>query len=327
MTTDFTQPAPTGPEIKRDRWGRPLIPAEGGGKPKAYTRCTTFVDALSDSFGLSKWKMRMVLLGAVDRPDLILSASASREDKQALDRFADAALEAAGAGKAASIGTALHSLTERMDRTEALGEIPEAYRADLAAYAHCVGTNYMVMESIEQFVVHDGYEIGGTPDRLIRMPDGKLYIGDLKTGSLDHSSSKIAMQMSVYSRSRFLDIETGVRTDLHGVDQDRGIILHMPAGSGTCTPYWVDLDRGWHGVELCQQVRNWRKIKKMHTPFVEAHAELAKAQMTDPDSIVAQIQAADTHAALVAIWRDNKDAFTDAHTLASKRRLEELGAK
>ena len=56
-------------EQPRDGWGRPLIVPEGGGKAKPSTRVSTLSKALSDSTGLTKWKMRMVLRGASQRPE------------------------------------------------------------------------------------------------------------------------------------------------------------------------------------------------------------------------------------------------------------------
>src|SRR5689334_2925212 len=73
--SDFTTPAP---QVPRDRWQRPLVVPPKGGKPVAYTRCTTFVGCLEDTFNLSRWQQRMVALGLNDRPDLLLAVAAHR---------------------------------------------------------------------------------------------------------------------------------------------------------------------------------------------------------------------------------------------------------
>ena len=52
-----------------------------------------------------------------------------------MDKLVDDAMEAAGATKQATIGTAIHTLTEKHDRGEDLGVIPEDYVADIQAYA------------------------------------------------------------------------------------------------------------------------------------------------------------------------------------------------
>jgi hypothetical protein len=249
-------------DVPRDKWKRPLITPVGGGKPVAYTRCTTYVGCLEDMYNISLWQQRMVALGLAARPDLLLSvAVADREDKKALDALADAAAEAAGAHAAATTGTALHRLTERYDRGE-LGEsdvsfIPPAYRGDLAAYIE--RTTGMDMPVIEQFSVCDDLRVGGTPDRIVVI-DGRGYIADLKTGSLDWGAAKMAMQLAVYAHSKPYDHRTGERAEWPvQVDTERGIIIHLPAGTGLCSLLWLDIATGWEGVSLAGDVRAWRK--------------------------------------------------------------------
>jgi hypothetical protein len=45
-------------DIARDHYGRPLITPLGGGKPVGYTRTTTYVSALEDTYNLEQWKCR-----------------------------------------------------------------------------------------------------------------------------------------------------------------------------------------------------------------------------------------------------------------------------
>jgi hypothetical protein len=272
MTTDlFDAPAV---KLPRDRWGRPLVTPPDGGKPVAYTRCTTFVDCLDDKFNLQKWQQRMVAVGLADRPDLLLAVAAHRDDKRELDGITEKALDAAKAGAAATTGTAIHALTERNDRGQELPIIPEAYRGDLEAYRQATAELEPVL--IEQFTVNDELQIGGTPDRIYRYRGG-LYIGDVKTGSIDFGALKIAMQLSVYSRSTPYNHETKTRTPYPGqVDTSRGIVVHLPAGTGTCELRWVDLDAGWTAVQIAARVRKARAYKHWYTPFdltTHGHAE------------------------------------------------------
>src|SRR4051812_961950 len=195
MTIDIVSPPV---EVPRDRYGRPLVVPNTGGKPVPYTRCTTFVDCLEDKFNLQKWEKRMVALGLADRPDLLLAAAAHRDDKNKLNEICDNAKEAAKASASATTGTALHALTEQHDRGQTLGVLPADAKADLAAYV--AATEPFEHLGIEEFVVHDGFKIGGTFDRLVRY-NGQTYIADLKTGSVDFGMGKIAMQLAVYARS------------------------------------------------------------------------------------------------------------------------------
>ena len=250
-------------EIERDRWGRPLIVPPGGGKPKGYTRVTTFVGALEDTYNLEKWKMRQVALGLADRPDLLLSVAAHRDDKKQLNKACEQAVEAAKASAKATTGTALHALTEIIDRGGELPIIPDEARADLNAYQQATAGLNMV--AIEQFGVHDELQAAGTWDRIVER-DGQRFIADLKTGSIEWGLGKIAQQLALYSRCQGYDPYTGHRTPLN-VHQSAGIVIHLPAGQARCDLYWIDLNAGWEAVQLSASVRNWRKRKGLTKPF------------------------------------------------------------
>ncbi|KQP24317.1 hypothetical protein [Aeromicrobium sp. Leaf272] len=170
------------PDIDRDRYGRPLITPPEGGKPTAYTRCTTFVDCLEDKFTLQKWQQRMVATGLANRADLLLAVSAAGDDKRKLDSICADAREAAGASGAATTGTALQALTELIDRGQPLPALPEAARADLEAYA--AATAHLTATHIEQFTVVDKLKVGGTADRVVQV-NGVSYMADIKTDSIE----------------------------------------------------------------------------------------------------------------------------------------------
>jgi hypothetical protein len=131
---------------------RPLVVPAGGGKPVAYTRCTTYIDCIEDKFNLQKWMQRMTALGLASRPDLLLSVQAHRDDKGKLDKICEDAKEAAAANAAATTGTALHALTELIDRGEDLPSCPRDV-ADLEAYR--AATADLKAVHIEQFCVQD----------------------------------------------------------------------------------------------------------------------------------------------------------------------------
>lgn len=253
--------------IPRDRWGRPLVVPPDGGKPVAYTRCTTFVGVLEDTFNLARWQQRTVAVGLSDRPDLQLSVVAHREDKHELNKICQQAIDA-GKGKSGAItGTALHKLTERVDRKEDLGTIPESYKADLRAYWR--QTQDLEPVELEAFVVHDKLRIGGTFDRLVKF-QGQHYVADIKTGSTLHfGAGKHAMQLATYANSTRYDHATQERTPLPpDLSRAWGIVIHLPAGTGTCSLHWVDIKSGWYAVtELAAPVRQWRARQDLLVPF------------------------------------------------------------
>ena len=249
--------------IDRDRYGRPMVIPPGGGKPVTYTRCTRYVDCVDDKYNLNRWSQRMVVLGLTERPDLLLSAAAHRDDKDTLNRIVDDATEAAKAHAAATIGTAVHRLAEQHDRGQPIGTIPGDYRRDLDAYIHA--TAGFTHAAVERFLVHDQLKVGGTPDRISQF-EGGTYIADIKTGSIEYNQLTIAMQLAVYSRCLEYDPATGQRQPIH-VDQNNAIIIHVPAGTGTCRLHWVNIARGWQAVQTATAVREWRKIRGLTAPF------------------------------------------------------------
>ena len=252
-------------EIPRDHFGRPLVIPPGGGKPKPYRRCTTFIDVLADRFGLEAWKQRQVAVGLSKRADLLLRVSSAAGDKKVLDQVCKDAMEAAGSSTAATIGTAIHALTEQLDRGEK-PEFPEAWSKDIKAYREAIA-GYQIRD-IEVFVVNDELQVGGTFDRIFVEPVEELFAGerglvaDLKTGDISFDSSKIAMQLAVYANSHRYDPATGKRTPLN-VSQEQGLVVHLPAGEGQCRIHEADLKAGWEGVMLAADVWKWRQRKNL----------------------------------------------------------------
>lgn len=304
------------PEIPRDRWGRPLVVPPDGGKPVAYYRCTSFVSALEDTYNLSRWQQRMVAIGLVDRPDLQLAIAAHREDKGKLNGIVDEAMEAAKAHAAATTGTALHSLTETMDRGDAMPTYPDAYKADLEAYAAATKPLTMLTEYIERFLVYDPLRIGGTPDRIVEL-GGRRYIADLKTGSVNYAIGKIAQQLAVYSHSVTYDHETHTRGHIDGVDQDVAIVIHLPAGTGTCELIEVDIAAGWEAVQLSAQVRAWRSRKGLHGP-------LDAVAVARRHRIEQNIAKATSPEELDQLYLDAPDAWDDNLIVAAAARKADL---
>jgi hypothetical protein len=247
-------------------------------KEKAHTRVTTFIDVLDAKDNLMDWKARMVLIGVAMDPRFLDGVSTLDPDdpdsRKALSRKAEAAAEKAGAGKKAEDGTRMHELTEAIDRgEEPKGHLTAEDVADIYAYREA--TRMMTLVHIERLVVNDEYGVAGTPDRVSMIdpdwldvmvaPDGtrfgadELIITDLKTGRIDFGALKMAMQLSIYANSQFVDMATGERSSMGPVNKKWGIIMHMPIGSASCTLYWVDLTVGYQAVALAKAVREIRK--------------------------------------------------------------------
>jgi len=179
----------------------------------------------------------------------------------------------AGTHRKADKGTAIHALCELHDaegwlavkRLRDAGEITDADVDDVRAYATAIeALGAKVLES-EVVVVNDVLKTAGRADRvyLVKLPGSARavrVIGDLKTGKL-YSPGKLAQQLALYAGSDKYDPETGARSKL-GVSQAKGLIVHLPAGSGRCSIYIADLAIGRRGNALSGQVRAWRNEGK-----------------------------------------------------------------
>ncbi|WLW38509.1 exonuclease [Streptomyces phage Vanseggelen] len=290
--------------VPRDGWDRPLIVPKAGGKPVGHTRTTTFIDCIEDKSNLTTWGKRMTLVGAAKQPSLLDAVSGldpnDKDDKKKLDALAERAVDVSGANDKREKGTHLHTLSEFVDAGKPLPfGTPQKDVEDMMAYM--LATSVLKVHAVEQFVVVNELNVGGTFDRTYEYdgpgPDGKpisgLFIGDLKTGSVEYGALKMASQLAIYSRGEkydhthfpvdhqdkkalaawkkvAVDAEQAEKaySPLPPVNQDWGIIVHLPAGTGECTLYWVDLNIGWALAQLALQIRKARSTRGAMKPFV-----------------------------------------------------------
>lgn len=330
------------PDVPRDRWKRPKI-KQPDGTVKAYTRASTLGGTLEDQYGLGQWRMRQVAFGMGRREDLYLAALAIRtnegEDKARLEKIAEQAMEAAESNAAATVGTALHALSERHDRGEALPNIGrrepalEAYRAIIAGFD---------VHGIEEFVVCDEHCVAGTFDRLISprgvmtAPDGTRItpddriVGDLKTsGTANYFGLKFAVQLAEYAHGTPYSHEGGRRLWADGIAPrtDWGLIIHVPSGltdpseSGL---YWVDLESGRELSALSIRVRTERARKDLVRPALPPGGEMPAA--LDSAGLMSLIRVAGSRDDAMALWTAHASLWTEDHTEATKARLAELAA-
>lgn len=265
MTIEFVRPAL---EIPRDRWGRPLVTPVDGGKAIPYTRVSTLAKVLDDKTALTQWKQRQVVIGMAARPDLVAVASTiTADDRKQLNDIVKAAESAAKSDQAANIGTALHSMSEQVDQDVPLETFATEFRADLTAYKTALANIQMVAS--EMFVVTDEVQAAGTFDRLVRLPDGRVVVADLKTGKHEPDYPHgAASQMAIYSRGHLYDPGKGRMGHLPqlGIDQNVGLLIHLPAGQGRCDLYLLDLNVGWLLAQTAVAVRSTFKAKPI-TPY------------------------------------------------------------
>jgi hypothetical protein len=245
------------------------------GKKQAWQRCTTFAKMLEDTFGLGVWQQRMVAKGLALRPDLldVVATLEVKRDAEQLNRLLEQAKDAAGSKVAANQGTVCHKHTEDVDRGDSLDDVPPRYRADVTAYVKAIRDAgiTIVPELIERVTAVPDLGVGGTLDRVVRDRHGKYRILDVKTGNMDFGQLGICVQLAVYAAgvntAGVYDLDTGTWQQGPKVETDYALVAHIPVGSGTCELLKVPIDTGWEAVQTARDVREWRKMKRLFTPY------------------------------------------------------------
>jgi len=289
----------TGPEKSDfDQWGRYKIPDPATGKVSGRQRVTTFVKMISDQWGLSQWQQRVLLVGAAYNPAIAATAAGrdAKADKAFLDGVVTILKDAAGSKEAAAFGTRMHTHTERLDlgimTEQEFAALPDSEARDLFAYKEAVEAAGLVVERemVERTTMVRSLDVTGTMDRVFKLPNGDYVIGDVKTGQdLSYGWLDIGMQLACYAQGIN---ENGVfdwasRQWIPGpkVRTDFAIVMHMPAGKGTCTLYRVDINQGWANCALARSVRDARKVRN-HAEVLDLSAVAMRPEVSLPGDYI-----------------------------------------
>lgn len=262
------------PEPPRDRWGRYLIVPDGAKKEEPHTRATTVAAALESRYALERYGKRQVLLGAATRPDVITRVQSARpDDKQLLDQLVETCEGAAQNDAKANIGSALHAACECVDLGHPSG-LPAPYDADVAAWQRTTehAGITIITDLIEQICVLPDHKIAGTFDRIVELGSYR-YILDLKTGSVEYSWAKNAVQLAQYAHAATLyDPATKTHRPMPQVEQDLALIAHLPAGQGRCDLYWLNIAAGWEAFHHSVWAREWQRRDDLHQHWAPGEA-------------------------------------------------------
>ena len=256
--------------VRRNGRGAYLVCPPGTSKPVGYSRATSISSLLDDTGFLKDWGQRMTALGLAGRPDLFDALkNQDPTDTTAINSICRAALEASGANLRRDLGTLIHTYFERscIDPTF---ETPEPYAADIAAiHAAISAAGYRLRpEFSEMVLVLDEHRIAGTADSVLeRISDGALFIADLKTGRTLHPLNH-SIQLAIYARADAIyrqgpatDGSEDVRLPMPEVSQETAIIIHCQPESAHCDLHELDIAAGAEALDVCIDVREWRKAK------------------------------------------------------------------
>ena len=206
------------------------------------------------------------------------------EFKRDLNVLAERLLDLGGANEKSIKGTDLHALCELHDREgiDAVGELLTEGRItpadfdDVNAYAAAMQRAGIKVIDIERPVVNHELKVAGRLDRtaLVRFPGmarAVKVVVDIKTGGIELGAGKLAQQLDMYANARGYDLETHEEEDLK-LSRTKAVVVHLPAGTGTCSIYPVDLVLGRKGNKLSGEVRAWRNEGKRAVYFKTALA-------------------------------------------------------
>lgn len=270
-------------EARYGRWGRYKLTHPVTGKTVEWTRATTFAKSISDTYTLSQWAQRNVLVGATLRPDIVAAAHGKdvSKDREQLNTWTEELQQAAGSKVAANLGTAVHSFTERVDRRWKdrwdvyREDVPDEFKPHVRAYIMLLEEYGLepVPHMIEFSTGVLQYEVMGTSDNcyratkhlVLKMPRGEVrlspgehVIGDKKTGKdLDYGWQEICIQLALYAQGvntqgifdwadLTWDADPLSRFAEPGtkVREDVGVILHLPVDPRSTKKPAI------HGVDL-----------------------------------------------------------------------------
>jgi hypothetical protein len=284
----FSSAGPHGDEdsdgIRRDRWGRYLLPNPETGEEQSWQRATTFAKLASDTFLLDRWGLRMALKGLMSRADLQAAvASTPLTEKRKLNEIAEQCKDAMASGARARLGTALHKFTEDVDRGLGI-TAPDPWRDDVVAYTKRMNTSGLTVlpEYVERICIVPELDVAGTFDRLFRLsrpiaipgtsitlPKGMMVVGDLKTGEdLSYGWQEISIQLALYAHATHLyNRETHELEPMPEVSRSWAVIMHLPVGEEKCELYWLDIASGWRGAQVCRYVKRWRAVDGLAIRF------------------------------------------------------------
>lgn len=270
-----------------------VLPPKGK-KEIGYTRVSTVSKLLEDPNSLINWRVRQTMKGLVRRADLINMVLAHPDDSRALDRVAADALEAADASAGANSGTALHAIMHRWGDGDPVNLLEGMQMAvDLEAVKRLYATTGVTLVPgwNEHMIVHHKSKVAGTFDCLLKLPDGRVVIGDYKTtktGSVAYAFGGWAIQLGLYANGTAYRQDPKPGEDRYpdfpaGFDPNIGMIIHVPVGEGRAEFFELDLRAGWEAAKHALWAREWRTRKDLVLPWPDRTAGALAASLAAVD--------------------------------------------
>ena len=317
---------PLPPEVRQYRptyvLGSYALPALPGTTEQVKApRVTSKVKALDDQTGLTKWKLRETIKGVATTPALLdrVDLAAERRDLNAdLDQVVDEAMTAAGATRAAELGTAIHAWLEAVERGEVdRSDVPQQFKPYTDAYFDRLAENGVrpIPELVERIVYNSTTGWAGTFDNIFELSTGERVIGDKKTSkttSFKLSALSFAQQLATYAGADFMLAADGSGWEpMPPVSDAFAVIAHVPSDApGKCELVTIDLDYGRRAIELAKAVADARQ-----------GAPAGVLRRWELPTLTDAVDMCTTQAELADLWERNATVWTDELTRRGMSRL------
>lgn len=245
-------------KVRRNGIGQYLVLPPDAKKEKGYQRATNFVK-LAKSTDWGPRDLRFLAEGLTEHHAEFAPAIRAAETPGALTKVIQRILERTDCHAGRNWGTAMHAITEGINRGES-PFVPSDMKRDVDAYYAALQAEgiEILPEYMERMVVLDDYAIAGQLDNIVRdARTGKLHIADLKTGKSVYVA-EVALQLFIYRSGLLYDQATQERTALpEGLCDETALVFHLPKGEGRCVIHEVPLSIGRDGFTVALAVRGW----------------------------------------------------------------------
>lgn len=238
------------PAITRDRYHRYTY--EG----VTYPGLTSVIGVLDKGAGLMRWACRLTAEAAVAQADQLPGLVKANGEKGVVDLLLNQADMRRDA--AASRGSSIHGLAERLLKGEPLPEMTDEERVLLDHIGEWWTGAGWRLRLAEAFVVSPSRGYGGTLDLLAYDAEGRTVLADYKTGSGVYG--EVRLQLLGYGEADLIAPQ-GSPVAYPMVHVDRYVVLHVTPGG--VTPYDIemdDLDRA--ALDACLPLARWHKERK-----------------------------------------------------------------
>ncbi|MFM1966800.1 MAG: hypothetical protein RL134_2525 [Actinomycetota bacterium] len=281
-------------DFKRDRYGRPLVVV--GDDTVAYKRPSSYGNVLEDKFALNAWSQRMALIGAAKRPDLLAQiASTAQTDEKgttaALNELVENCIEASGGNEGRRLGDALHKYIHLVNQGRDV-QVIAPWDKDVEAYRRLLDEYNLepIPELCEVNLVNDAFMAAGSADEFLRdRTTGRIYLADVKTGKRINSWNAYLIQMTLYANSQLYNTETDERRPLPDeLRTDVGLLIHIPAGTGTGEIIGLDLIEGLRRTEIAQNIHGLMKDTSFRSVLPKPSSTTAAPSAAEPPPVVVE---------------------------------------